>query len=96
MKYTIKDAETGREFIGRDDESIFRAMHKSGRSIFKGGCEGGGCGICKVKILEGEYVAFKKLYNNMDLEKAQELNAFTLETMRVLEKALQSADIKFQ
>jgi predicted dehydrogenase len=43
-----------------------------------------------------EYVAFKKLYNNMDLEKAQELNAFTLETMRVLEKALQSADIKFQ
>lgn len=60
-KYTIKDAESGREFICRDDESIFRGMHKSGRSIFKGGCEGGGCGICKVKILEGEYVKFKNM-----------------------------------
>ncbi len=61
MTYEIKDAESGMTYIGRDDESIFRAMHKSGRSIFKGGCEGGGCGICKVKILEGEYVAFKKM-----------------------------------
>ena len=59
MTYEIKDAESGMSYIGRDDESIFRAMHKSGRSIFKGGCEGGGCGICKVKILEGEYVTFK-------------------------------------
>ena len=61
MTYEIKDAESGMTYIGRDDESIFRAMHKSGRSIFKGGCEGGGCGICKVKSLEGEYVAFKKM-----------------------------------
>lgn len=61
MKYTIKDAQSGTTFIGRDDESIFRAMHKSGRSIFKGGCEGGGCGICKVKILEGEYLVFKNM-----------------------------------
>lgn len=61
MKYTIKDAQSGTTFIGRDDESIFRAMHKSGRSIFKGGCEGGGCGICKVNILEGEYMVFKNM-----------------------------------
>ena len=61
MKYTIKDAQSGTTLIGRDDESIFRAMHKSGRSIFKGGCEGGGCGICKVKILEGEYLVFKNM-----------------------------------
>ena len=61
MKYEIKDAESGTTFIGRDDESIFRAMHRSGRSIFKGGCEGGGCGICKVQILEGDYVRFKNM-----------------------------------
>lgn len=61
MKYTIKDAQSGTAFIVRDDESIFRAMHKSGRSIFKGGCEGGGCGICKVRILEGEYLVFKNM-----------------------------------
>ena len=61
MLYTIKDAETGTEYFGRDDESIFRSMHKSGRSIFKGGCEGGGCGVCKVQIHEGEYVKFKNM-----------------------------------
>ena len=61
MTYTIKDAESGNEYLCRDDESIFRAMHKSGRSIFKGGCEGGGCGVCKVNILEGEYVKFKNM-----------------------------------
>ena len=61
MTYTIKDAVSGSEYLCRDDESLFRAMHKSGRSIFKGGCEGGGCGICKVQILEGEYVKFKNM-----------------------------------
>ena len=61
MKYTVKDVASGAEFLCRDDESIFRAMHKSGRSIFAGGCEGGGCGICKVKILEGDYVKFKNM-----------------------------------
>ena len=61
MKYEIKDAESGMTYIANDDESIFRAMHRSGRSIFKGGCEGGGCGICKVQILEGDYVRFKNM-----------------------------------
>ena len=61
MKYEIKDAESGMTYIANDDESIFRAMHRSGRSIFKGGCEGGGCGICKVRILEGDYVRFKNM-----------------------------------
>ena len=72
MKYEIRDAESGNTYIGRDDESIFRAMHKSGRSIFKGGCEGGGCGICKVKILEGEYAKFKNMSRNHVSEEEEE------------------------
>ena len=42
-----------------------------------------------------EYREFKRLINQKDLEKAQEYNKLTLETIRVLEKALQSADINF-
>lgn len=77
MKYTIKDAQSGTTFIGRDDESIFRAMHKSGRSIFKGGCEGGGCGICKVKILEGEYLVFKNM-SRAHVSEEEELQGIVL------------------
>lgn len=61
MKYSIKVADTDITYICSDDESMFNAMHKSGRSIFKGGCAGGGCGVCKVQILEGEYEKFKKM-----------------------------------
>lgn len=42
-----------------------------------------------------EYVTFKKLYLNNDLNTAQEYNKLTLKTIKVLEKALNSANIKF-
>lgn len=61
MKYTITDVVTGKTYLCRDDESIFSAMHRSGRSIFSGGCAGGGCGICRVRILEGRYSKFKNM-----------------------------------
>ncbi|MBO4358897.1 MAG: Gfo/Idh/MocA family oxidoreductase [Erysipelotrichaceae bacterium] len=42
-----------------------------------------------------EYEEFKRLFNEKDLKKAQEYNDMTLKTMKVLDKALRSADIKF-
>ena len=42
-----------------------------------------------------EYVVFKKLIRDNDLKKARELNEQTLVSIKVLEKALKSADIKF-
>lgn len=42
-----------------------------------------------------EFAVFKKMYNDNDLVKAQELNKITLKAIRVLEKALDSAGIKF-
>ena len=43
-----------------------------------------------------EYMVFKKLFSEMDLKKAQELNEQTLLSVKVLEKALKSADISFK
>ena len=43
-----------------------------------------------------EYAEFKRLYNEMDLEKAKEYNDLTLKTMKVLDKALQSGNIVFK
>ena len=43
-----------------------------------------------------EYVEFKRLFNELDLAKAQEYNKHTLSTIKVLEKGLQSGNIKFK
>ena len=43
-----------------------------------------------------EYVVFKDLVKNNDLKKAQELNKLTLKTIKVLEDAIASANIKFK
>ena len=43
-----------------------------------------------------EYVTFKKLFNNKDLETARKYNELTLATMKVLDKALKSAEISFR
>ena len=43
-----------------------------------------------------EFAALKKLINDNDLKKAQELNKLTLQTIKVLEDALHSANIYFK
>lgn len=41
-----------RTFFCRADEHLFSSMRRAG--FFKGGCCGGGCGICKVRLISGE------------------------------------------
>ncbi|MDO4198097.1 MAG: Gfo/Idh/MocA family oxidoreductase [Erysipelotrichaceae bacterium] len=43
-----------------------------------------------------EYMEFKRLVKENDLEKAQEYNEFTLKSIKVLEKAIASGNIKFK
>lgn len=39
-------------FFCRPGERLFSSMRRAG--FFKGGCRGGGCGLCKVRVLSGE------------------------------------------
>ena len=43
-----------------------------------------------------EYKNFKEIFNKKDLKRAQELNKHTLETIKVLEKAIKFGNIKFK
>lgn len=61
MKYLITDADTGMTYQCDESESIFAALHRSGRSPIRGGCAGGGCGVCKIRVLEGAYAPFKPM-----------------------------------
>lgn len=48
-------ADTGESFVCSDAETALHALARSGRRGIPMGCRGGGCGVCKVKVLQGEY-----------------------------------------
>lgn len=50
---TIED--TGESYRCREDESLLVGMERLGRRGIPVGCRGGGCGVCKVAITQGEF-----------------------------------------
>ena len=42
-------------FTCRHGESVLNAMERHNLKPIKVGCRGGGCGICRVKVTQGEY-----------------------------------------
>lgn len=52
--YHIRVVDGG-EFTCGGDERVLLAMERSGAGDIGVGCRGGGCGICRVKVIEGEY-----------------------------------------
>ena len=61
MDYRITDAASGESFLCKEEESLFAGMHRTGKGPIRYGCEGGGCGVCKVKIESGTYERFKNM-----------------------------------
>lgn len=50
---TIED--TGEVFRCSSDESLLRGMERLGKRGIPVGCRGGGCGVCKIRIGEGDF-----------------------------------------
>lgn len=42
-------------FSVRAGDSLLKGMEKAGISIVGVGCRGGGCGLCKIHVLGGEF-----------------------------------------
>ncbi len=40
-------------------ESVLTALERDGRAAVRVGCRRGGCGACRVKVLEGDYETMK-------------------------------------
>lgn len=56
MEYVqITEVESGTSFQLPVGESLLRGMEKAGAKIINVGCRGGGCGLCKIRILKGEF-----------------------------------------
>lgn len=45
---------SGESFQALEQESLLGAMERQGRRCIEVGCRGGGCGVCKIRVIEGE------------------------------------------
>lgn len=59
--YLIKVSDTNICFSCKEDEFVLEAMKRSGQGPINYGCFGGGCGICKMKVISGTYAIVKKM-----------------------------------
>lgn len=55
MPYTITIGGSGQRFDCAEGHNVLQGMMLRGRSGIPVGCRGGGCGVCKVRVLEGRY-----------------------------------------
>jgi ferredoxin len=53
-KMDVHVAQTGETYPCATDESLLKGMLRLGRRGIPVGCVNGGCGVCKVRIVEGQ------------------------------------------
>lgn len=53
--YRVTFAETAIAFACPSDTHVLEGMAKMGLRGIPIGCKGGGCGVCKIEILSGQY-----------------------------------------
>ena len=76
-QYRITVRETGENFLCGEDEAVLAAMLRSRSGPVLYGCFGGGCGVCRMKIEEGNYYKFKKM-SRAHVSAADEEDGITL------------------
>lgn len=55
MSYAITINSSGQSFDCAEGHNVLQGMLLRGRRGIPVGCRGGGCGVCKVRVLEGRY-----------------------------------------
>ena len=55
MEHEVRIDDTGATFSCGEQESVLTGMSRLGRKGIPVGCRGGGCGVCKVQVIHGDY-----------------------------------------
>ncbi|WP_373186972.1 2Fe-2S iron-sulfur cluster-binding protein [Halopseudomonas sp.] len=55
VNYEITEQASGTCFNCNPEQSVLKAMEQHSLRCVPVGCRGGGCGLCKVRVLKGEY-----------------------------------------
>ena len=54
-KFIVRIEDTGEQYACADGRSVLVGMEALGKKGIPVGCRQGGCGVCKVRVLEGSY-----------------------------------------
>lgn len=57
--YSIRLEHCGHEFACAPGQTLLEATRQRGVRCLRTGCLGGGCGICKIRIVRGDYTVGK-------------------------------------
>ena len=55
MPHMVRIEEAGVSYACAPRESLLEGMHRLGLRGIPVGCRGGGCGVCKIEVLAGEF-----------------------------------------
>lgn len=69
--YSVLIRETGETYICRGEETLLAGMVRLGKKGIPVGCCGGGCGICKMKLLSGHYITRPMSRNHISVAEEQ-------------------------
>ena len=54
-RYEVLIEDTGERYLCREDRNLLEGMETLGRKGVPVGCRNGGCGVCKVRVTDGEF-----------------------------------------
>ena len=63
--------DTGERYRCRSDQTVLAGMETLGRRGIPVGCRQGGCGVCKVEVLSGQFTARPMSQDHVSHEDAQ-------------------------
>ncbi len=55
MVFTVEIENTGERFPCDAKQNVLKAMEQLRRKGIPVGCRGGGCGVCKIRVISGSY-----------------------------------------
>ncbi|MCY0964748.1 2Fe-2S iron-sulfur cluster-binding protein [Parathalassolituus penaei] len=57
--HQIRVVNASKGFVSREDTNLLVSMERANQSHVLVGCRGGGCGKCRIQVLEGDYQSKK-------------------------------------
>lgn len=103
MSYRIHIEKLEIDFICQANQTVLECLISSGKRGIQVGCRGGGCGVCRVEVVDGDYSVRPMSKAHIDDQAAAKrqvlaccINAKSDLSLKVLGKISKSIQRKYQ